>query len=138
MTPHFKFSEAIRTATGLGNMPSPEVAACIGVTAMHMERVRELLKNPIRVNSWYRSPEVNKAVKGSLKSDHMRGFAVDFTCKGFGSEYTVAVAIRNSDIIFDQLILEYGWIHISFNPSMRGECLTKKSAISAYQHGLIR
>lgn len=137
MTPHFTYKEAIKTATGLDNTPGPEVAVNIGVTAMRMEEVRKaLFAYPIKINSWFRSPAVNKAVGGSKTSDHMKGYAVDFTCKGFGDEYTVACAIRDSGIKYDQLILEYGWIHISFAPTMRGQLLTKKSATSPYIVGL--
>jgi zinc D-Ala-D-Ala carboxypeptidase len=139
MTPHFTYKEAIKTATGLGNIPSPEVAANIGVTACYMEQVRSiLLNNPIRVNSWFRSIEVNQTVGGSFTSDHMRGYAVDFTCKSFGTEYSVSCAIRDhvSNLRFDQLILEYGWVHISFAPAMRRQLLTKKSATTPYLVGL--
>ena len=138
MTPHFTFAEAIATRTRLKNTPTPLIAANIGVTALRMESVREALNhNPIRVNSWYRSPTVNKAVGGSAKSDHMLGHAVDFVCKGFGSEYAVACAIRDSSIKFDQLILEYGWVHLSFAPAMRQQVMTKKSVTAPYITGLI-
>lgn len=137
MTPHFTFDEAVKTNTGLGNMPSARVAAQIGVTACHMERVREILGSPVFVSSWYRSPAVNLAAGGVSTSDHMRGGAVDFTCPGFGSPYDVAVRLRDSGIKFDQLILEYGWVHISFNAAMRQQCLTKKSKNSPYVPGLI-
>lgn len=138
MTPHFTFDEAVKTNTGLGNMPSARVAAQIGVTACHMERVREILGSPVFVSSWYRSPAVNLAVGGASTSDHMRGVAVDFTCPDFGSPYDVVVRLRDSGIKFDQLILEYGWVHISFSDTMRQQCLTKKSKNSPYFSGLIK
>ena len=138
MTPHFTFDEAVKTNAGLGNMPSARVAAQIGVTACHMEKVREILGNhSIHVSSWYRSPAVNLEVGGVSTSDHLRGVAVDFTCPEFGSTYDVATRIRDSGIKFDQLILEYGWVHISFNATMRQQCLTKKSKSSPYVTGLI-
>lgn len=152
MTPHFTYKEAIKTATGLGNTPSPEVAVNIGVTAMRMETVRNILHNkPIIINSWFRSPLVNKAVGGSKTSDHMKGYAVDFKCPSYGSIYDVARRIHIQCVAptydpsmaepfdklkFDQLILEYGWIHISFAPAMRMQVLTKKSASAPYIVGL--
>lgn len=137
MTPHFSFEEATRTSTGLGNMPSARVAAQIGVTACHMERVREILNGPVIVSSWYRSPAVNLTVGGSPTSDHQRGLAVDFVSPIFGSPFKIATTLRDSGIEFDQIILEYGWVHIGFGKSMRRQCLTKKSKNSPYVAGLI-
>lgn len=137
MTPHFTFAEAVVTKTGLANMPAPQVAACMGVAAMRLERVRTLLQRPIIISSWFRSAAVNKAVGGSKNSDHIGGHAIDFTCRAFGSDYEVACAIRESNIEFDQLILEYGWIHISFAPALRRQCMTKKSASTPYLQGLV-
>lgn len=120
-------------------MPTVEKAVNIGVTAAYMERVRSILEdNPIQVTSWYRSPLVNKAVKGSTTSDHLQGYAVDFKCPFFGDPYDVAAAIEYSDLMYDQLILEYGWVHISFAPRMRRESLTKKSASSPYVKGIVK
>ena len=137
MTPHFTFEEATRTGTGLVNLPSAKVAAQIGVTAMHMEKVRELLNAPILVTSWFRSEPVNDAVGGSDSSAHIDGNAVDFKVKGLDN-FTAASSIRDSAITFDQLILEYGWIHISFDPRFRGEVTTKKSKGAPYVPGLVR
>ena len=48
-------------------------------TAKYMDRVREFLGNrPLRVNSWYRPPHINRRVGGSLWSRHQFGDAVDF------------------------------------------------------------
>ena len=44
---------------------------------------------------------------------------------GFGTPYQVALALSKSGIEFDQLIHERNvWVHISFNPRMRGQLLT--------------
>lgn len=95
-------------------------------TANHMLDVRELLGNkPIIISSGYRSPKLNKAVGGSNSSAHTKGWAVDFTCPGFGTPLQVARAIDSSSIKFDQLIHEFdSWVHISFDPQMRNQLLT--------------
>lgn len=137
MTPHFSFDEAVRTKTGLANTPSPRLAANIGVTAaLYMEPIRRLLGAPVIVSSWYRSKEVNRRVGGSETSDHLDGVAVDWTCPTL-SNYDAACKIRDSGLPFDQLILEYGWVHTGFGHRLRRECLTKRDANSPYLSGLV-
>ena len=122
----------------LGNSPPPSVLDNLREAAAGMEAVRSALKSqPIHVTSGYRSPLVNAGVGGAPSSAHCNGYAVDFICPGFGSNYLVAQAIAKASIRFDQLILEYGWVHVSFAPTLRCECLTKKSASAPYEHGLI-
>lgn len=81
-----------------------------------MDPLREFIKKPITVNSWYRSPEYNKKVGGAKNSQHTLGEAVDFVVKGMSIEEIYAIIIKMK-IPFDQLILEYGngttWVHIS-------------------------
>ncbi len=124
LTPHFSLEELTKTDTGLDNTPSPSVTEVLRTTAFYMEKVRDLLKVAINVNSGYRSPKVNKAVGGSNHSAHMLGYAVDFTAKGI-SPLDVCKIISGSGLKFDQLIYEKFWTHISFDPKMRGELLTK-------------
>ena len=42
-----------------------------------LDPLREWYGKPIRVNSGYRCPDLNKAVKGSSTSQHMSGQAAD-------------------------------------------------------------
>jgi hypothetical protein len=97
-------------------------------TANHMLDVRKLLLNrPILISSGYRSPELNAAVGGSNNSAHTKGWAVDFTCPGYGSPLEIAREIAYSDVMnnVDQLIHEYDkWVHISFDPQKRNQVLT--------------
>lgn len=118
LTEHFTLEEATTTShTDLNNYPTPEVLRVIQQTAKRMEVVRACLGNRgIRINSWYRSPEVNKRVGGSSKSQHTKGEAVDFVCPSYGTPYEVAQAlVADKEILmFDQLIYENTWVHISF------------------------
>jgi hypothetical protein len=101
-----------------------------------MEEIRTLLGDAsIIVTSGYRSPFVNKIVGGSLTSAHLNGRAVDFICPAFGTPLEIAKAISASEIAFDQLIYEETWVHISFDPKMRREVLTKRRS-SGYIAGL--
>jgi len=105
-----------------------------------METIRTLLGGrPIIVHSGYRSSQVNKAVGGAATSAHCFGLACDFVCPEFGTPYDVALAILKSDIEYDQLILEYGWVHVGLAQRgivFRRESLTKRSAEAAYESGI--
>jgi putative chitinase len=89
-----------------------------------MQQVRDLLGHPIFISSGYRSPILNRRVGGAKLSDHMFGKAADFTCRGLGTPLEVCRAIAASNIIFDQLIYEGTWVHISFSPTPRCQVLT--------------
>lgn len=97
-------------------------------TATKMEQVRVLLEDrPIRINSWYRSPAVNKAVGGVANSDHMSGYSVDFVCPRFGTPLEICEKlVDHKDLLgYDQIIYEGTWVHISFSPRARKQVLTK-------------
>ena len=76
---------------------------------------------PIKINSMYRSPELNVALKGSKKSQHMKGEAMDITLAHYQGGMTNGQAFNWiwDNLDFDQLIWEYGdsdnpqWIHVS-------------------------
>lgn len=118
LSEHFTLREAIKSdaATRLGIDNSPDTADIYTLlqTAAKMEEVRALLNAPIIVTSWYRNEKVNKAVGGVPSSQHRKGEAVDFIAPRFGSPRDICLKIQNSDIQFDQLILEPSWVHISF------------------------
>jgi hypothetical protein len=137
LSEHFSLEELTRTDTGLPNHPDDADLDRLRSTANKLEAVRKLLGHPIEVDSGYRSPAVNQAVRGASTSAHCQGYAVDFTCPGFGTPLEVADHLAQSDIKFDQLIREYGWVHISFDPRLRGQCLTKRSAAAPYEHGRV-
>jgi len=130
ITEHFSLEELTQSQTadrlGLDNTPTGEELEHLIQTASLMERVRELLNNKsILVSSGYRSPKVNKAVGGSKGSAHMSGYAVDFICPGFGTPRQICEALSASQLVYDQLIWEFGrWVHISFDPRQRRQNLT--------------
>jgi putative chitinase len=142
LSPNFTLEEATFSDTavrlGINNQPSPEQLENMKITAQGMETIRKLLGKPIRVNSWLRLPALNQAIGGALKSSHMDGWAVDFTCPAFGDPYTVAKALKESDIQVDQVIHEYGrWVHVSFAPEMRGQFLTIFKPDNKYKVGIL-
>jgi putative chitinase len=136
LTPHFSLAELTVTKTKLDNTPSKEVIEVLRTTAFYMEKVRELLGNvAITVNSGYRSPDVNRAVGGTSNSSHTHGYAVDFTAYGH-TPLTISNILSKSNLKFDQLIYEKTWVHISFDPRMRGNILTLKGK-GKYVKGIV-
>jgi len=135
----FSFSETA-ARLGLDNTPIAIVITNLDLVATVMERIRTLLGDrPIVVHSGYRSVAVNKAVGGVATSAHCHGLACDFVCPSFGTPAEVALAILKSDIEYDQLILEYGWIHVGLAQEgllSRREALTKRSPWAAYESGI--
>lgn len=119
---------ASQTATrkGIDNTPTQEILDTIKKTAAKLDVVRELLGHPVLISSGFRCPQLNKAIGGAKSSSHMTGYAVDFTCPGFGTPQQAFDAIRKSPIRFDQCIAEGTWCHISFDPRTRCECLNAK------------
>ena len=136
LTPHFSLAELTVTNQKIDNTPSKEVIEVLRTTAFYMEKVRELLGNvAITVNSGYRSPDVNRQVGGTSNSSHTYGYAVDFTAYGH-TPLTIANILSKSNLKFDQLIYEKTWVHISFDPRMRGELLTLKGK-GKYVKGIV-
>ena len=120
LSPHFTQDELTHSQTaarlGLDNDPRADVLTALKRTALGLEAVRMRLGGaPVIISSGYRSAVVNEAVGGSVASQHMRGEAADFTAPAFGNPRQIIDALADSDVPFDQLILEYSsWVHISF------------------------
>lgn len=108
---------------GINNTPSPTVIENLKVVADGLEKIRSLLKAPIFISSGYRSLELNRKVGGSPTSDHVYGYAADFTCNKFGTPYEIVKVLKNSGIKYDQILCEGTWVHISFSPKMRQQTL---------------
>ena len=136
LTPHFSLAELTVTNQKIDNTPSKEIVEVLRTTAFYMEKVREILGNvAITINSGYRSPDVNRAVGGTSNSSHTYGYAVDFTAYGH-TPLTISNILAKSNLKFDQLIYEKTWVHLSFDPRMRGNILTLKGK-GKYVKGIV-
>lgn len=131
LVPSFWLSEFLQSETaerfGLDNTPLPtEMANIRNLLAPGMQSVRDCLLHPVQITSGYRSPEVNRAVRGAVNSQHTQGQAADFKCPSFGMPLTIAkyLMTHQSQVRFDQLIWEGTWVHISFSRDPRGQTLT--------------
>jgi hypothetical protein len=129
LSEHFTLDELTASETalrkGINNTAPPVITEKLRMLAATLEQVRSLLgNNSIRISSGYRCLELNRAIGSGDLSAHTLGYAVDFTCPGFGTPKEVANKIAESPIRFDQLIYEGTWVHLSIDPRNRREVLT--------------
>lgn len=121
---HISYKEATRSETAtrlnISNIPNEDILKNMILVAEEVfEPLREWAKHAINVNSFYRSPKLNSAVRGSLKSSHLSGQAIDISTLGKKSNGELFDYIRQN-LDFDQLIWEFGndespkWIHVSY------------------------
>lgn len=123
-------AEVMRSETakrkGINNMPTPE----------HIENFKKLAENvfqpirdhfgvPIYISSGYRSKALNKAVGGSLSSQHCQGEAIDIDMDGTSITNKQIFDFIKDNLIFDQMIWEFGtdinpgWVHVSYESTGR-------------------
>ena len=133
---HVSFKEGTISATatrlGLPNNPSEEHLANMQMVAKKIfEPLRVYVGGPIKINSFYRGPELNAAIGGSAKSQHCHGQAMDIDdTYGHMSNADMYKFIKDN-LDFDQMIWEFGddtnpnWVHVSYvDPgSNRHRCL---------------
>ena len=117
---HFTIAELTRSATArrLGIDNTPPASAIRALTSLVddvLDPLRDAWGGPIRVNSGYRCPELNKAVGGTPSSQHQHGEAADITVGSRSANRRLLALIKRLDLPVDQCIDEKGcrWIHVS-------------------------
>ena len=136
---HISYKEAVGSnyakQKGIKNKPNEEQVENMKLLAEKVfEPLREWVGCPIRVNSMFRSKELNSAIKGSLKSSHLNGEAMDITSMGGKSNLEMFHQIKDN-LEFDQLIWEFGkepkWLHVSYNKdnNRKQVLVTKKRGV---------
>ena len=128
MSKNFTLSELTHSDTairlGIDNTPTSEAKTNLEYLAMLLEAIRALVCKPVNISSGYRCEALNKAVKGASDSAHKRGLAADISVVGY-TPRQLALAIKNSGIKLDQLILEPTWVHVGLsNTKYRNQVLT--------------
>ena len=108
---------------GINNTPDDEwVIENLRAIAEHVfQPLREAFGCPIYVSSGYRGPELNRAIGGSKRSQHMEGRALDLDADVFGgcTNSEIFEWIREN-VEFDQMVWEFGdsvnpdWVHVSY------------------------
>jgi len=133
---HITYKEATRSVTalrlGIENKPSEyELQNMELIAEKVFEPLREAVNGPIKINSFYRSEELNKSIGGSSRSQHCQGRAIDIDdFYGYVSNSYMYYYIKDN-LDFDQLIWEFGtdtnpdWVHVSYvdGDSNRKRCL---------------
>jgi len=122
---YFSEAELIKSDTairhGIKNEPNSQQKYNLMMIAQHLlDPIREKF-GAFSPSSGFRSKELNDLIGGAPNSQHMQGEAVDFEVPGVDN-LKLYNWIKNSDLPYDQLILEHyeegnpnsGWIHISY------------------------
>ena len=133
---HISYKEGVysRTATRLGikNNPNAEqMKNMITIAEEVFEPLRAYVGGPIKINSFFRSPELNKAIGGSGKSQHCHGQAIDLDDTFGRCTNAEMFEFIKKHLDFDQIIWEFGdednpdWVHVSYvSPDQnRNRCL---------------
>lgn len=139
LSKNLSLAEVIRSETakrrGISNMPTPEHIENFKKLATNIfQPIREHFDKPILISSGYRSAELNKAIGGSLSSQHSSGEAIDIDMDGTDITNKQIFDFIKDKLNFDQLIWEFGtdanpdWVHVSFaaNRSQRKQILVAK------------
>ena len=136
------YNEAVHSNTakrkGIENIPNEnQIAAMMTIAEMIFQPLRSYVGGPIKINSFYRSPELNVAIGGSKKSQHCKGQAIDLDdTYGHRTNASMFTYIKNH-LDFDQIIWEFGddsnpaWVHVSYvHPDEN-----RKRCLKAYREG---
>tara|TARA_R100000781_G_scaffold26615_1_gene19736 strand:- start:1536 stop:1997 length:462 start_codon:yes stop_codon:yes gene_type:complete len=133
---HISYKEGVKSNTALrldiDNTPSGyELGNMTGIAHNIFEPLREWVGGPIKINSFFRSKALNKAIGGSTRSQHCQGRAIDID-DTFGHKTNAQMyEYIKENLNFDQLIWEFGndknpdWVHVSYvnKNENRGRCL---------------
>ena len=135
LSPHFTLGEMTKSSSHpeVYNIPSHEAIANLKRVCGWLEVLREKYnakygvgEEPIRINSGYRSPQLNKKIGGVATSNHLTGCAVDIRVLGMEQLIRYATILLDYDDEskqeFDELLIErnrYGaiWLHFAVRPA---------------------
>jgi len=113
LSKHVSYREGVYSRTaerlGLKNDPSDvHLANMKLISEKVFEPLREFVGGPIKINSFYRGPELNKAIGGSSKSQHCNGQAIDIDDTFGHATNAVMYNWIKENLNFDQMIWEFG------------------------------
>ena len=128
LSEHFSLGEFTKSNSHpeVYNIPSHEAIANMKRLCQWLEVLRERAGTPIRINSGYRSPQLNRKIGGVANSNHLTGCAVDIRVNGMEQLIRYAAILldyaEESHQDFDELLIEknrYGaiWLHFAVRPS---------------------
>ena len=127
LSPHFTLGELTKSSShpDIYNVPTHEAIENLKHVCTWLEVLRERSGGPIRINSGYRSPQLNKKVGGAPTSNHLTGCAADIRVTGMEQLIRYAAILLDyadeTGDEFDELLLErnrFGafWLHFAVKP----------------------
>ena len=122
---HISYREGVYSITakrlGLDNTPNNEQLNNMELIAHEVfEPLRTYVGGPIKINSFFRSPKLNKAIGGSSRSQHCKGQAMDIDDTYGRMTNAEMYHFIKEHLDFDQIIWEFGdddnpdWVHVSY------------------------
>jgi len=136
LSKHISDKEGIYSITalrlGLNNTPGDKEYSNMQLLAEKIfEPLRKYVGGPIKINSFYRGPELNKAIGGSSKSQHCKGQAIDIDDTYRHKTNAEMYKWIKENLNYDQMIWEFGddknpaWVHVSYvsEEDNRNRCL---------------
>ena len=122
---HISYKEGVYSITatrlGINNTPNDDQLKNMELVAEEVfEPLRGYVDGPIKINSFFRSPDLNKAIGGSTKSQHCKGQAMDIDDTYGKMKNSEMYYWIKEHLDFDQMIWEFGddnnpdWVHISY------------------------
>ena len=122
---HISYKESVYSTTALRrnieNKPNEQQLTNMKLIAEKIfEPLREYVGGPIKINSFFRGADLNKAIGGSTRSQHCKGQAMDID-DTFGYKTNAQMySFIKENLDFDQMIWEFGdddnpnWVHVSY------------------------
>ena len=133
---HISYKEGVYSITairrGIDNTPDDDQLSNMELVAEEVfEPLRNYVGGPIKINSFFRCPELNTAIGGSHKSQHCKGQAIDIDDNYGRVNNAEMYHFIKEHLDFDQLIWEFGdddnpnWVHVSYvsREDNRNRCL---------------
>ena len=133
---HISYKEGVYSNTalrrGIENKPNKEQLANMKLIAEKIfEPLRSYVGGPIKINSFFRCPELNTAIGGCKTSQHCKGQAMDIDDTFGRCTNAEMYEFIKKHLDFDQMIWEFGdddnpnWVHVSYvSPEQnRNRCL---------------
>lgn len=125
ITEHITYHEACHSFTakrlGIPNTPSEyQMWNMVVLSTEVFEPLRKWVGGPIKINSFFRSPDLNRAIGGSTKSQHCEGRAIDLDDVYGHKTNAEMFEYISKNLDYDQLIWEFGddnnpdWVHVSY------------------------
>lgn len=127
---YFTIKELCKSSTAIqkriDNTPNSEIVSNLKqLVDQVLDPLRKRYGKPIKVNSGYRCEQLNKAVKGAINSQHIKGLAADITAGSVEENKILFQLVQELNLPFDQLIDEknFSWIHVSVSNKPRKQVL---------------